>query len=235
MKRIRQLTRSTLPVLVALIGIFNIAVAQSGISGTVTDASNRPLSGVSVMVKGTKNGTSTDLNGRFSINVAPGSTLIFSYVGFVIQETTVKDNSPIGVQLQPGKDAYDEVVVTALGIRKERKRIGYAVQEVKGEELVKAREPNVINSLTGKVAGLRIAASSNLFGDPGISLRGRGTIIVVDGVRINSDSWNLSADDIENFSILKGPTAAAKPRGGPGSRRDVQTTNGSRSIYSYLF
>ena len=98
MKRIRQLTRSTLPVLVALIGIFNIAVAQSGISGTVTDASNRPLSGVSVMVKGTKNGTSTDLNGRFSINVAPGSTLIFSYVGFVIQETTVKDNSPIGVQ-----------------------------------------------------------------------------------------------------------------------------------------
>ena len=112
--------------------------------------------------------------------------------------------------------------------------VGYSVQEVKGAELVKAREPNVINSLTGKVAGLRIAASSNLFGDPGISLRGRGTIIVVDGVRINSDSWNLSADDIESFSILKGPTAAAL-YGSDGVNGAIQITTkrGSKNKRGY--
>ena len=233
MKRIHQLSRSALLAALSLV-LSLAALAQSTVNGTVTDASNKPLSGVTVMVKGTKNGTSTDLNGRFTINAKPGSTLVFSYVGFTIQETTITDQSMVGIQLQPGRDAFDEVVVTALGIKKEKKRIGYSVQEVKGEELVKAREPNVINSLTGKVAGLRIAASSNLFGDPGISLRGRGTIIVVDGVRISSDSWNLSADDIESFSVLKGPTAAAL-YGSDGINGAIQITTkrGSKNKRGY--
>src|SRR5688572_22560606 len=146
MKRIRQLSRNALLTVLALLSGLIPALAQTPVNGTVTDGANKPLSGVSVMVKGTKNGTTTDLNGRFYLTAKPGSTLVFSYVGFVMQETTIGDQSTIGIQLQPGRDAYDEVVVTALGIKKEKKRIGYAVQEVKGEELVKAREPNVINS-----------------------------------------------------------------------------------------
>jgi len=215
-----------LPVLLTMLVVFagmNVVFAQSEIKGVVKDAGNQPMSGVSVLVKETKTGTSTDQHGRFSINAPANATLVFSFVGFATQEVKVKNQSSIDLQLQQSKDALDEVVVTALGIKKEKKAVGFSVQEVKGAELVKAREPNVINSLTGKVAGLRIAASSNLFGDPGIALRGRGTIIVVDGVPINSDSWNLSADDIESFSVLKGPTAAAL-YGSAGSNGAIQIT-----------
>ncbi len=228
-----QLMRSTLLSLLAVLFGLN-ALAQTELKGIVTDAANTPLAGVSVVVKGSSKGTSTDLKGHFSIHASSGATLIFSFVGFTTQEWVVKDQSAISIQLQPGKNALDEVVVTALGIKKEKKRLGYAVQEVKGEELVKAREPNVINSLVGKVAGLRIAAPTTLFYDPGIALRGRGTIIVVDGVRIRSDSWNLSADDIESFSVLKGPTAAAL-YGSDGINGAIQITTkrGSKNKRGY--
>lgn len=210
-------------IILAAFGCVNEVLAQSEVKGVVKDAVDQPLSGVSVLVKNTKTGTTTDLQGRFSINAPSNATLVFSFVGYAVQEVALKGQLHIELQLQPYKGALDEVVVTALGIKKEKKAVGFSVQEVKGAELVKAREPNVINSLTGKVAGLRIAASSNLFGDPGISLRGRGTIIVVDGVPINSDSWNLSADDIESFSVLKGPTAAAL-YGSAGANGAIQIT-----------
>src|SRR5215469_6760228 len=112
--------------------------------------------------------------------------------------------------LQPSNRQLEEVVVTALGIKKEARKVGYAVQEVKGEALTKAREPDVFNSLEGKVAGLTIGANPEFFGRPQIVNRGtKDMLIVVDGVPINSDTWNINADDIESVSVLKGPNAAA--------------------------
>ncbi len=104
----------------------------------------------------------------------------------------------------------DEVVITALGIKKEKKALGYAVQEVKGDVFEKAKEPNFINSLSGRVAGLNIKNSTDLFQDPGISLRGAKPLIVIDGVPDRTaDLWRINADDIDNISVLKGATASA--------------------------
>ncbi len=135
---------------------------------------------------------------------------MLSYVGFATSEVAIENQTNIYVQLQQNADALDEVVVTALGIRKEAKRLGYAIQEVKGSELVKAREPNAVNSLVGKVAGLSVGISPELLGRPQLLLRGKNiTLFVVDGVPINSDTWNISADDIESYTILKGTSASA--------------------------
>jgi TonB-linked SusC/RagA family outer membrane protein len=209
MKTVCQRLLPAMLSLLVLILCGNAALAQTELNGKISNDVGEPLSGVSVQVKGTTIGASTNDKGLFSIKTSSPATLVISYVGYKTQELVWRGKQDVTVKMELSKTGLDEVVVTALGIKKEKKAVGFSVQEVKGAELVKAREPNVINSLTGKVAGLRIAASSNLFGDPGISLRGRNTIIVVDGVRINSDSWNLSADDIESFSVLKGPTAAA--------------------------
>lgn len=201
------------PVLLTMLAVFtgmNVVFAQSEIKGVVKDTANQPLTGVSVLVKGAKTGTSTDLHGRFSINAPANATLVFSFVGFGTQEVEVKNQSSIELQLQPAKDALEEVVVTALGIKKEKKAVGFAVQEVKGESLQKAISPNVMESLTGKVAGLIITNSSDFFSDPGLFLRGKKPLIVIDGVpNPNTDMWNISSDDIENVSVLKGAAASA--------------------------
>ncbi|HEY9261224.1 SusC/RagA family TonB-linked outer membrane protein [Chitinophaga sp.] len=222
-----------LSVLAVLMG-WNVALGQSEITGSVTDGSNQPIIGASVLVKGTKKGTTTNTQGHFAISAGSNATLIVSFIGFTPREVAVNNQNHLTVTLAVRDEGLNEVVVTALGIKKEKKAVGYAVQEVKGAELVKAREPNVVNSLAGKVAGLRIATSTDLFGDPGISLRGKSTIIVVDGVRINSNSWNLSADDIESFSVLKGPTAAAL-YGSDGINGAIQITTkrGSKNKRGY--
>lgn len=186
------------------------AFAQKEIKGTVTDENAQPLTGVSVLLKGSGKGAITDLKGNFTISMKVPGTLTFSFIGYTSKEVTVSNEQSLEVQLMPSKGGLNEVVVTALGVKKEKKAVGFAVQEVKGADLVKAREPNAINSLTGKVAGLTIAASSNLYGDPGILLRGHsGVLIVVDNVIVKSDSWNLAPDDIESYSVLKGASAAA--------------------------
>ncbi len=102
------------------------------------------------------------------------------------------------------------MVVTALGIKKEVKKIGYAVQEVKGEDLIKARDQNPITGLTGKVAGLSVGPSAELLRKPTVLLRGNEiTLYVVDGIPISTDTWNISPDDIESYTVLKGPAAAS--------------------------
>lgn len=204
-----QLLLSLMFLLLFCVFSVDLLSAQSIVKGTVTNEADQPLAGVTVAVKGTASATATDSRGHFSIT-APGSdTLIFTSVGFTEKEIALNKRTSINVQLQAQANSLSEVVVTALGIKKEKKAIGYSVQEVKGADLVKAREPNAINSLTGKVAGLVITPPTNLFADPGIYLRGVRPLIVVDGVPINSDSWNLSPDDIESYTVLKGPTAAA--------------------------
>ncbi len=187
------------------------AYAQSQtVSGRVTDEQQAPVPGVNVLVKGTSQGTITDLEGNYRITVpADTTTLVYSFVGYTTREVKVNNQSTLDVSLMTDAQQLGEVVVTALGIRKDKAKLGYAVQEVKGEQLVKAREPSAISNLTGRVAGLQVANATELFKSPQVLLRGKSPLIVVDGVPINSDTWNLSPDDIESYTVLKGPTAAA--------------------------
>lgn len=184
--------------------------AQHQVSGIVKEANGFPLGGVSVVVLNSSNGTMTDFDGKFSIDIAVGDTLKFSYVGFASQNVTISDKSDLEIILVEDAQALEAVVVTALGIKKEEKALGYAVQEVDGNSLEKGKEPNFINQLSGRVAGLDIKNSTDLFGDPSIQLRGSTPLLVVDGIPDRSlDIWKINSDDIETISVLKGATASA--------------------------
>lgn len=201
-------------VMFLLIGVFasNVALAQERtVSGKVVSSEDQqPFPGVNIIVKGTANGTTTDVNGEFKLNVgANDDVLIFSFVGFETQEVSLAGRSQLSISLASDAKQLSEVVVTALGLEKDKAKVGYSVQSVKGQDLIKAREPNAVNSLVGKVAGLNIGASSELLGAPNISLRGRTPFFVVDGVPLVSDTWNISPDDIESYTVLKGPSASA--------------------------
>ncbi len=188
------------------------ALAQT-ISGQVLGADDqKPLPGVSILVKGTTSGTTTRADGTYTINVnnPAGATLTFSFIGYETQQTSVGNRTTINVTMSVGSSTLNEVVVTALGIKKDIRQTGVAIQTVDGNQLLKAREPNAINSLTGKVAGLTIGSSSELLGRPNISLRGNSDVLfVVDGIPITSDTWNVSADDIDTYTVLKGASASA--------------------------
>ena len=185
--------------------------AQQAITGKVIAGDDRqPVIGATVKVKGANRGAVTDATGSFAISAASTDILQVSFIGFLPEQYALKGASDVTIILQPDKKALDEVVVTALGIRKEVKRVGYSVQEVKGADLIKAREPNPVNGLVGKVAGLTVGASAELLSAPLVLLRGNNIgLYVVDGVPINSDTWNISPDDIESYTVLKGVTASA--------------------------
>lgn len=188
------------------------AYAQTSVTGKVTASDdNSALPGVSIVVKGTTTGTATRSDGTYSLTVPNrNATLIFSFIGYQSQEVAVGGRSVIDLQLTSDPQLLNEVIVTALGIKKDVRNIGVAIQTVEGASLIKAREPNPVNSLVGKVAGLTIGASAELLRRPNISLRGNQDVLfVVDGVPINSDTWNISPDDIETYSVLKGASASA--------------------------
>lgn len=181
------------------------------VTGTVSDKA-APLPGVSILEKGTSSGTTTDANGKFTLTTtSANAVLIFSFIGYKTLEVPVGDRSIIDIAMEEDATALTEIVVTALGVQKDVKSLGYATQEVKGDAIQKAREPNVFNSLVGKVAGLEIKTSTDLFADPGIKLRGAtGVLIVVDGVpMVDGDLWKINADDIESQYVLKGANASA--------------------------
>ncbi len=183
---------------------------QTQITGTVSNA-NLPLAGATVIVEGTSRGVQTDFDGNYTISATTGEVLIFSYLGMLTQKVTVADSTTINVDLIEDAAQLEEVVVTALGIRKEKRQVGFATQEVKGEALAKVQPPSFVEGLTGKVAGVIVTNnSSDFFSDPQIYLRGERPLIVVDGVpQPNSDFWNLASDDIENITVLKGAAASA--------------------------
>lgn len=211
--------------------------AQTTVKGVVTESgSGMALPGVSVLVKGTTTGTTTNIDGEYNLKVSDANAVLrFSYLGFVTQEISVNGQSVINVSLVEDVSALDEVVVTALGIKRERKSLGYSVQEIKGEGIQEAREPNIVNSLSGKISGVQIIKGSNgPAGSSKIVLRGNSSLtgdnqplIVVDGVPMdnftgadNNDFFNPSADlgnglgdinseDIASISVLKGASAAA--------------------------
>lgn len=191
---------------------YSSAFAQDfQVKGIVTDAaSKQPVSNATVLNARTRNGVSTDAKGMFTVMAAKGDVLNITYVGYALQTVTVNGTDLITVQLVQGNSQMSDVVVTALGVKKETKRLGYSVQEVKGSDLLKARESNPVNGLAGKVAGLNVGINQELLASPTVLLRGSPVnFYVVDGIPVNSDTWNISPDDIETYTVLKGPTAAA--------------------------
>lgn len=200
------------------------------IKGTVADADG-PLIGATVKVAGTNNGTVTDFNGNFSIQCKPGTTLEISYVGY--KTITAKAKDGMTVTMQADGKVLNEVVVTALGVKRDRKALGYGLSEVKGEELTKAKETNVINSLSGKVAGLVVQnTAGGASGSTRVLLRGNTEmtgnnqpLYVVDGVPLDNTNFGsagteggydlgdgisaINPDDIETMTVLKGPAASA--------------------------
>ena len=180
------------------------------VKGKITDAATgKSIDGVSIQLKNSKAGTTSNTEGEFSVSVPQGEKLAISIVGFESQTVSASANY-MTIFLVADNKQLNEIVVTALGVKKEAKKIGYSVQEVKGADLLKAREANPVNGLVGKVAGLNVGINAELLASPTVLLRGSPlNFYIVDGIPINSDTWNISPDDIETYTVLKGPTAAA--------------------------
>ncbi len=209
----------------------------SSVKGTVTSADNgEPIPGVSILVKGTSKGTITDLDGKYLLDLPEnGDVLIFSFIGMTTQNVSIDGRSIIDVALASDAEELSEVVVTALGIQREERSLGYSVQEVKGDEISKSKESSFISSLSGKVAGLSVKKSNSLGGSVNAVIRGSNSftgnnqaLFVVDGVPISNSNINttdqatnrggydygnaasdIDPETIESISVLKGATAAA--------------------------
>ena len=191
-----------------------------------------PLPGATVLVEGTQNGVSTDFDGNYSINASNGDTLVFSFVGYTNQSVVVGSSATVNVSLQPD-NALSEVVVTALGVKRNVKAVGYSITQVGGEELSDNKTTNAINALQGKVAGVMVTGGSmGAKGSSRVVIRGASSLngnnqplYVIDGITINNDNlgaagmWggtdygdgvsSINPDDIESVSVLKGGAAAA--------------------------
>lgn len=214
---------------ILLCGSMLMAQTTKNLSGTVRDASGAPAAGVTVQVKGKNIFTTTDDRGVFSISAGGQDILVFTGVGFTSREIAAATYKESDIQLTASQNTLNEVVVTALGISKEKKQLGYSVTTVKGADLAKTNEVNPINALQGKVAGVQIdQGAGGLFGNTKIVIRGNSTlgknnqpIFVIDGVILDNDIFNgtgrdfgndlknLNMDDFENVSVLKGSAAAA--------------------------
>ncbi|MCD4772636.1 MAG: SusC/RagA family TonB-linked outer membrane protein [Bacteroidales bacterium] len=189
----------TILLAIILLGGLQVAFAQTKVTGTVTDADDKAtIPGVTVLVKGTTVGTTTGLDGKFELLVpADGKILVFSFVGMISQEIEIGGRTVINVSMTTSSTALDEVVVTALGISREKKSLGYAVQEISGDAVSEVRETNFVNSLSGKVSGVHIRQSNTLGGSANILIRGTTSLtqnnqalFVVDGVPINNNNTN---------------------------------------------
>jgi TonB-linked SusC/RagA family outer membrane protein len=219
-----------LMILSVFISVSALLAQTKVITGTVTSsiAGEGPIPGVTVQVKGTTIGAVSDANGKYSINVPQdATTLVFSYIGMKSQEVAIAGRSTIDGVMESDIKGLDEVVVTALGISREKKALGYAVQDVKSEELTRAAQSNVLASLNGKIAGLQvnqaggqIGASSRVVIRGNSSLGDNQPLIVVDGIPVSNSSlrqnnvdfgaglYDINPDDIESITVLKGGSAA---------------------------
>jgi len=206
------------------------------ITGTVTDKNGQPLPGVSIRVKGGTGGSTTDNNGKFSLTVSDEkAVLLVSYIGYKTQEVAVNGQTNLRITLGDEENQLTEVVVTALGISREKKSLGYAAQEIKGDELDKARETNFSSGLAGKIAGVTVmnspsgvggSARVTIRGDKSLNINSNQPLYVIDGIPISNENYGSSGsnyqevdygngaslinpDDVESVNVLKGANAAA--------------------------
>lgn len=230
--------RCTLFFAMMLLAVMPILHAQTvQITGKVTSAEDgSPIPGVSVVVKGTTIGTTTDFDGNYTLNAPPAANaIVFSFVGLKTQEVAIGGRTNINVVLEQDVVGLEEVVVTALGISREKKSLGYATQEVKGDQIAPVKSDNFINSLSGKVSGVQIKANNNIGGSTNVVIRGSKSLtgsnqalFVIDGVPVDNSNTNntgqrtgrsgydygnaasdINPNDIESISILKGAAASA--------------------------
>ncbi len=229
--RILQVLR-LLVLVICMMGIQTVTFSQGRtISGTLRSQQGDVLPGVNVIIKGSTTGTTSDSNGKYSLQVSDGAILVFSFIGYTQQEVQVGNQTSLDISLEEDIQTLSEVVVTAFGIEKEKKAITYSAQEVKGSTLTTARETNVLNSLKGKVAGVHINSSSaGPTGSSYVTIRGSSSLagnnqplFVIDGVPINNDFSaaavvgrdygdgikDINPDDIESISVLKGPNGSS--------------------------
>jgi TonB-linked SusC/RagA family outer membrane protein len=250
----------TLSLVVVAVLLFASAIAQTTrtITGRVTDENNQPVPGASVSIRGTSNGTAADASGNFRINAKTGDVLVISSTNFGNQEVTItNENTNLAITLTRQAAVIDEVVVTALGIRRTRNEVPYAAQKVTGEEVSKTRTSNFVQNLSGKVSGLELRQANTLGGSTNVILRGTKTIgssnqalFVIDGVPIDnsnvksggqssgtggydygSNAADINPDDIESVTVLKGAasTALYGSRGGNGVIL-ITTKKGARGL-----
>ena len=207
---------------------------EKEIKGTVKDEEGNPLPGVTVLILGTTNGVATDFNGEYSIKVSVGEALQFSFLGLKTKIVTVAESNTIDMVLEEDTDTLNEIVVTALGIRKEAKKLGYSLQTVKGEDLSKVRSANIANTLSGRVTGVQINQNgSGIGGSASVTVRGitslvpgqNSALIVVDGVILDGGGLgqgsfsggldygnalsDINPDDVQSVNVLKGGNATA--------------------------
>ncbi|MCK4561692.1 MAG: carboxypeptidase-like regulatory domain-containing protein, partial [Flavobacteriaceae bacterium] len=190
--------------------VVQITFAQEqAITGTVSDEIG-PLPGVSVIIEGTSTGTETDFDGNYSITANTGATLRYSFVGMATLSKIVGNQNIINVTMVSESNTLDEVIVTALGIKREAKSLGYSVQAVKGEDMVTTRQTDISTALAGKVSGVQFTGQpTSTFKNANIRLRGSsGVLYVVDGVKLNSSS-DINTDEIESMNVLKSLSATA--------------------------
>ncbi|BDD12132.1 SusC/RagA family TonB-linked outer membrane protein (plasmid) [Fulvitalea axinellae] len=240
-KNLSGMTMAVLTVMFTVLSSVDLwAQENRTVSGKVLgESSGEPLIGATINVKGTTQGTTTDVEGRYKLEVpADTEILVFSYMGYISSEIAIGNRATIDISLKEDREVLEEVVVTALGVERNVKALGYQVQEIEGSKLAEAKEGNIVNSLSGKIAGVNIANGVSGFGSTSrIIIRGENSLsgdnqplFVVDGVPIknstdarnnskvdasnmNVDFGNyaadLSPDDIESVSVLKGAAAAA--------------------------
>ena len=214
---------------------FAIKGQRVDVRGKVIDANGEALIGVSVRVKGSQVGASTDVQGNFTLDAPANAILVFTYVGYLTQEVAVNGRTSVNVTLAEDRQALSEVVVTALGVTKAKRGLGYAVQEVGGDQFTEGRQNNIANSLTGKIAGVDATqANAGVGGSSRIIIRGNTSLngnqqplYVIDGMPINNTNRSggsstvginvdrgdgissMNPDDIATISVLKGGAAAA--------------------------
>ena len=214
--------------------VVHITFAQEKtVTGTVSDESGT-LPGVSIVIKGTSTGTQTDFDGKYAITAKQGDILSFSYMGYKTVEQSVTAANTMNISLQQDANLLDEIVVTALGISKAKKSLGYSTQTVDGDEVSRVKDANFINSLAGKISGVEIKTSGTMGGSTNVVIRGNSSLtgnnqalFVIDGVPMDNSNTNsggqrtgrggydygnaasdINPDDIESINVLKGGAAS---------------------------
>ncbi len=216
----RKFTNRLIAILFFLIPL--ITQAQSPVTGKVLDEKGKPVSGATVLLKGAKTGTKTDANGNFTINAKPGDVLVISSVNFGTQQTKVKDAGNISINMIAKDGTLDEVVVTAMDIKKNPRELGYSVQTVKGTDIAETQRENFVNSLQGRVSGLSVTPTTGTAGaSSGIILRGfnslSGTnqpLFVIDGVIADNTTFNSNSQGGSGIGLAS-----------DGNNRNIDNTN----------